>query len=145
VGASTSKHAGQISPKAGWSPWRLTDLLVVLLGLEADDLQDAGAGDVRHHVGHALPDAQQRPAQHVVLAQPHALQALLALLDLLALAIPAGKRDDDDERTTSHVMMCSPAQGRTRSPWDRSGCILQSEVTFRVPAQKDTYIVLSIL
>lgn len=68
----------------------LTDLLVVLLGLEADDLQDAGAGDVRHHVRHTLPHTQQGAAQHVVLAQPHALQTLLALLDLLTLPVPAG-------------------------------------------------------
>lgn len=61
----------------------------MLLGFEANNLQDAGAGDVRHHVGHALPNAQQSAAQHVVLAEAHALEALLAFLHLLAFAVTA--------------------------------------------------------
>lgn len=61
----------------------------MLLGFEADDLQDAGAGDIRHDVRHALPHAQQSAAQHVVLPEAHALQTLLALLDLLTLPSPA--------------------------------------------------------
>ena len=36
----------------------LTDLLVMLLGSKADNLQDAGVGDVRHHVGYTLPYTQ---------------------------------------------------------------------------------------
>lgn len=72
----------------------LTDLLVVVFGFQADDLQDAGAGELGHHVGHALPHAQQRAAQHVVLTQPHALQTLLTFLDFLTLPIPGGKKGD---------------------------------------------------
>lgn len=41
-----------------WSCLVLTDLLVTIFGFEAYDLKDAGAGDVRDHVGHILPDAQ---------------------------------------------------------------------------------------
>lgn len=82
----------------------LTDLLVVLLGFETDDLQDAGAGDVGHHVRHALPHAQQGAAQHVVLAESHALQTLLALLDFLTLPSP--------EETT--------ASGDYSQRWDKS-------------------------
>lgn len=63
-------------------------MLVTIFGFEAYDLQDAGAGDVRDHVSHTLPDAQQCPAQHVVLAQTHTLQTLLSLLDLLTLPVP---------------------------------------------------------
>lgn len=80
--------ASLICPAQGHT---LTDLLGVLLGLQSDDLQDAGAGDVRNRVGHFLPDAQQRPAQHVVLPQPHALPALLPLSDQLALPVPEGE------------------------------------------------------
>ena len=66
----------------------LTDLLVMLLGFKADDLQDAGVGDVRHNIRHALPHTQQSTTQHVVLTKTHALQTLLAFLDFLTLAIP---------------------------------------------------------
>lgn len=66
----------------------LTDLLVMLLGFKTDDLQDAWAGYVRHNIRHALPHAQQGTAQHVVLTEAHALQTLLAFLNLLTLPIP---------------------------------------------------------
>lgn len=66
----------------------LTDLLVMLLGFQTDDLKDAGAGDVRHHIGYTLPNTQQSAAQHVVLTETHALQTLLAFLDFLTLPIP---------------------------------------------------------
>lgn len=66
----------------------LTDLLVMLLGFETDDLQDARAGDVRHDIRHTLPHAQQSPAQHVVLPEAHALQTLLALLNFFTLPSP---------------------------------------------------------
>lgn len=71
----------------------LTDLLVMLLGFKADNLQDAGAGDVRHHIGHALPHTQQSTAQHVVLTEAHALQTLLAFLNFLTLPIPTEKTE----------------------------------------------------
>lgn len=71
--------------------WDLdTDLLVVLFGFKADNLQDAGAGDVRHHVGYALPHTQQSSTQHVVLTEAHALQTLLTFLYFLTLPIPVG-------------------------------------------------------
>lgn len=66
----------------------LTDLFFMVLGFEADNLQDAGAGDFGHHVGHALPHTQQSAAQHVVLTEAHALQTLVALLDFLAFTVP---------------------------------------------------------
>ena len=69
----------------------LTDLLVMLFGFQADDLQDAGAGDVRHHVGYALPHTQQSTAQHVVLTESHALQTLLTFLYFLTLPVPTEK------------------------------------------------------
>lgn len=63
----------------------------MLLGFETDNLQDAGAGDIRHDIGHTLPHAQQSAAQHVVLPEAHALQTLLALLDFFTLPGPEGK------------------------------------------------------
>lgn len=72
----------------------LTDLLVMLLGFKADDLQDAGAGDVRHHVGYALPHTQQSTTQHVVLTETHALQTLLAFLNFLTLPVPMHRKEE---------------------------------------------------
>ncbi len=72
----------------------LTDLLVMLLGFKADDLQNAGAGDVRHHVGYPLPHTQQSTAQHVVLTEAHALQTLLAFLNFLTLPIPGKGKEE---------------------------------------------------
>ena len=60
----------------------------MLFGFKADNLQDAGAGDVRHHIGYALPHTQQSTAQHVVLAEAHALQTLLTFFYFLTLPIP---------------------------------------------------------
>lgn len=71
----------------------------MLLRPEADDLQDAGAGDVRHHIGHALPHAQQSATQHVVLTEAHALQTLLAFFYFLTLPIPEAKA----ENSQSHI------------------------------------------
>lgn len=67
----------------------LTNLLPLVLGLEAYDLQVAAAGDVGHDGGDATPHTQQRPAQHVVVPQPQALHAVLALLHQPALPVPA--------------------------------------------------------
>lgn len=66
----------------------LTDLLAVLFGFEAHNLQDAGVGDVGDDVCDSLPHSQQRSTQHVVLSQTHAQPALLTLLQLLTLTFP---------------------------------------------------------
>lgn len=66
----------------------LTDLLAVLFGFEAHNLQDAGVGDVRDDICDSLPHSQQSSAQHVVLPQTHAQPALLTLLQLLTLTFP---------------------------------------------------------
>lgn len=75
-----------------------TDLFLLLLGLEADDLQVAGVGDVCHDAGNLAPDPQQGPAQHVVVTQPHALEALLPLLDQLAAPVPSVQRGENLNR-----------------------------------------------
>lgn len=67
-----------------------TDLFLLLLGLEAHDLQVAAAGDVCHDAGDPAPHAQQGPAQHVIVPQAHALEAFLPLLDQLAALVPSG-------------------------------------------------------
>lgn len=77
----------------------LTDLLVMLFGFKADNLQDAGAGDVRHHVGYAFPNTQQSTTQHVVLTEAHALQTLVAFLNFLTLPIPKERT----EKKKSHI------------------------------------------
>lgn len=69
-------------------------MFLLLLGLEADDLQVAGVGDVCHDAGNLAPDPQQGPAQHVVVTQPHALEALLPLLDQLAAPVPSVQRGE---------------------------------------------------
>lgn len=66
----------------------------MLLGFKADNLQDAGAGDVRHHVGYTLPHTQQSTTQHVVLTEAHALQTLLAFLNFLTLSIPKERTEE---------------------------------------------------
>lgn len=81
-------------------PSSLTNLLLLLFGLEANDLQIAGVGDVCHDAGNPAPDAQQRPAQHVVMAQARALVALLPFLDHLAVPVPG--REEDGKRKRLH-------------------------------------------
>lgn len=46
----------------------LTNLLLLLFGLEADDLQIAGVGDISHDAGDFGPDPQEGPAEHVIVA-----------------------------------------------------------------------------
>lgn len=58
----------------------LTHLLLLVLGFETHNLQVAAAADVSHDSGNAAPHAEQGPAQHVVVPQPQALRAVLALL-----------------------------------------------------------------
>lgn len=71
----------------------LTNLLFLVLGLEAHDLQVAAVGDIGHDSSHTAPHAQQRPAKHVVVPQPLALLAVLAFLYQAALPIPAARRN----------------------------------------------------
>lgn len=66
-----------------------TNLFLLLLGLEAHDLQVAAAGDVCHDAGDPAPHAQQGPTQHVIVPQAHALEAFLPLLDQLAALVPS--------------------------------------------------------
>lgn len=82
----------------------LTNLFVVLLGFQADDLQDAGARDVRYHIRHPFPHAQQCATQHVVLTKAHTLQALLAFLNFLTLPIPKGQKSTSE--TSVHTSCC---------------------------------------
>ena len=89
----------------------LTDLLVMLLGFQADDLEDAGAGDVRHHIGYTLPHTQQSATQHVVLTETHALQTLLAFLDFLTLPVPKERTEEPIRLTHTHT--------KKRHGWDR--------------------------
>lgn len=85
----------------------LTDLLVMLLGFKTDNLQDARAGDVRHHIWYTLPHTQQSATQHVVLTEAHSLQTLLAFLNFLTLPIPKGQK-----RTNQILSLCTNGNSR---------------------------------
>lgn len=107
----TSKNAHCVSELQGVV---LTDLLIMLLGFKADNLQDAGAGDIRHHVGYTLPHAQQSTTQHVVLTEAHALQTLMAFLNFLTLSVPKGKDRTEKVKyfmhtTKEHTFLANPS------------------------------------
>lgn len=95
-------------------PRALTDLLLLVLGLEAHDLQVAAAGDVGHDGGDAAPHAQQGPAQHVVVAQPQPLRAVLALLHQPAGAVPAPRGGGGAQTRSAAAHPPSPRQPGSR-------------------------------
>lgn len=86
--ASGAEPTNPHNPLSHWLAHPLTNLLLLVLGLEANNLQVAAAGDVGHDSSDAAPHAQQRPAQHVVVPQPQALHAVLAFPHQPALPVP---------------------------------------------------------
>lgn len=98
-------------------------MLVVLLCFEADNLQDAGVGDVRHYIRDTLPHSQQSSTQHVILTEAHALQTLLAFFNLLTLPIPTETAEKTNSFSVTfinhsftiilwHETKCSPIRDR---------------------------------
>lgn len=90
-----------------------TNLFLLLLGLEADDLQVAGVCDVCHDAGNPAPHPQQGSTQHVVVTQAHALETLLPLLDQLAAPVPSNGRKQSE---SSAWQIVTPTASVARPP-----------------------------